>query len=97
MDPDSVRACPERVELAARLLLTGAHSLPRRLQDPAETIGLLDLDDFPADLRVKFAQIHEAITAEGSFRESVQSMTPERAAQVAENIWDLAVEVMRRG
>jgi hypothetical protein len=93
---DSVSSCEERMQRAAWALAVGELSLPARLQGAAEIIVVLDPHDFPRDLRVKFANIHEAITAEGSFADSVRRMTPERAGQVARDIWELAAEVARR-
>jgi hypothetical protein len=84
------------VQRAAWALAIGAKSLPARMEDAAEIIGVLEMSDFPPDLRISFAKIHEAITAEGSFEASVARLSPERTREIAEEIWDLAAEVARR-
>jgi hypothetical protein len=93
---DSVRSCAERVQNAARILAVGAGSLHERLDSAALTIGILEPKEFPRDLRTQFTVIHEAITAHGDFESSVRHMTEERARSIAEEIWNLSVEVARR-
>lgn len=95
-DEDSVSSCSERVALAARTLALGQGTLHSRLDSACETIGVLEPRDFPSDLRTRFAQIREAITADVSFEESVRRMSSGRASQVAEFIWSLAIDVAAR-
>lgn len=93
---DSVSSCAERVAQAAHILTDSGAPLTERLTDAALAIGILDPRDFPPDLRLSFARIHEAITAEGSFDDSVARMSGERRRGVSEDICGLAAEVARR-
>lgn len=92
----SVRSCAERVARAEWALAIGLSALPQRLADAAETVGILDPRDFPPDLRLPFVRIHEAITAEGSFEDSIRAMTADTAQGIARQIAELAAEVARR-
>lgn len=93
---DSVHDCAEPMARAMYGLATGIAPLPARLAGATLLLVILEPREFPRDLRVQFAQLHEALTAEGSLDDTVQRMTPERAEEVAKLLYELAAEVARR-
>ncbi|HVT39571.1 MAG TPA: hypothetical protein VHE78_11035 [Gemmatimonadaceae bacterium] len=86
----------ERAQRAARALAHGIQPLPQRLTGVVDEIKDLNADDFPPDLRSRFASIHEAIAARESLEDSIRRMTRERAVQLAAEICDLAIDLVRR-
>ena len=100
--PGSVEHCAERVIRAAWVLAVGTAPLPERITSAAEALAPLKASDFPHDLSIQFVRIWEAATAEeptadeGRIAATVEVMSADTARAIAHDIWNLAVEVLRR-
>ncbi|HVT39301.1 MAG TPA: hypothetical protein VHE78_09670 [Gemmatimonadaceae bacterium] len=92
----SVAQIADRAGRAAVALANGIQPLPQRLSGVMDEIKVLNAQDFPPDLRPRFARIHETITAPESLEDFIRRMTRERAAQLAEDICTLAIDLARR-
>ncbi len=85
----------EPLYIAVRGLATGANTIQARLH--SAYLAIHTLTDFPTpELRDQFTSIAAALTCvEGSALATVRMLTDEEATQVAQDIFDLFIDVAR--
>ena len=87
----------EKLYLAVLGLMAGTGEIHQRLESAANTLHTLDATrDFPTDLQGRFTALWDSLTreeaeskGEGRIRATIRKMTPDDAAKLAEQIFDL--------
>ena len=92
----------EKLMAAVHGMASSGSSIQQRIANAfTGSLVRLEVEDFPEDLRPKFAEIHSAMTRvesedDGAFQASASAMTTEEAESIARTIVDLYDQVCAR-